>query len=94
MNTYATLQHDKHRGILDMNSDQHPECEEEDLDIKTLTDDEANELYLRIMQQCTGRKSYAKKNWSEEETQLLKWAVIKYTKERKISTFKLVIWTI
>jgi len=47
-----------------------------------MKDEEANEVFVRIMQQCVGRKSFAKKNWSDEETALLKWAVVKYTKER------------
>lgn len=50
-----------------------------------LNDDEANEIYMRVTASCAGKKTYAKKNWNEDETKLLKWAVIKYTKQRNIS---------
>ena len=50
----------------------------EDVEMDVLNDEEANEIYMKITSQCVGRKSYAKKNWSEEETKLLKWAVVKY----------------
>jgi hypothetical protein len=64
--------------------------EQEDLIEETLNDEDAGVIYSKIMQQCQGRQSYAKKNWSHEETLLLKWAVIKYTKERSIVASSLV----
>lgn len=35
---------------------------------------------MKISMQSTGKKGYAKKNWNEDETKLLKWAVLTYTK--------------
>jgi hypothetical protein len=35
---------------------------------------------MKVTSQTAGRKGYAKKNWSEDETKLLKWAVITYTR--------------
>jgi len=39
---------------------------------------------LKVSQQVQNRKGYIKKNWSEDETKLLKWAVITYTRTRNI----------
>ena len=47
-----------------------------------MNDEEANEVYMRISQLSQGRKGYMKKNWSDEETRLLKWAVLTYAKKR------------
>ena len=55
-----------------------------------ITDEEANILYTKVTALTQGRKCYSKKNWSEEETKLLKWAVNKYTQERQISFNSLV----
>jgi len=55
-----------------------------------MNDEEANEVYMKISQQTQGRKGYMKKNWSDEETRLLKWAVVTYTKKRQISSQQLV----
>lgn len=52
----------------------------EDHDIPIINDEEANEVYLKISLQTQNRKGYIKKNWAEEETKLLKWAVITYTR--------------
>ncbi len=50
-----------------------------------ISDQEANDIYLKISAQSQNRKGYIKKNWSEEETHLLKWAVLTYTKQKKIT---------
>jgi hypothetical protein len=55
-----------------------------------ITDEEANELYMRMSTQSQGRKGYVKKNWTEEETKLLKWAVITYTRQRNMTYHMLV----
>ncbi len=52
----------------------------DELDIPIITDEEANEIYLKMTLQSQNRKGYIKKNWSDEETKLLKWAVITYTR--------------
>lgn len=38
-----------------------------------------------MSQQSETRRGYIKKNWSEEETRLLKWAVVTYTRQKAIS---------
>lgn len=48
--------------------------------VQIITDEEANEIYMRMAAQSQQRKGFIKKNWAEEETKLLKWAVITYTK--------------
>ena len=50
-----------------------------------ITDEEANDIYLRMAALSQQRKGFIKKNWGEEETKLLHWAVITYTKQKKIS---------
>jgi hypothetical protein len=47
--------------------------------VETINDEEANEIYLRISALSKTRKAYIRKNWTEEESRLLKWAVHKYT---------------
>jgi hypothetical protein len=54
-------------------------------DIQVITDEEANEIYLKVSTHVQNRKGYIKKNWTEDETKLLKWAVITYTKQRNIN---------
>ena len=55
-----------------------------------ISDGEANEIYQKISSQTQTRKGYIKKNWSEEETRLLKWAVLTYTRQKSISYHSLV----
>ena len=57
--------------------------------MQVITDEEADEIYQRISSQSQSRKGYIKKNWSEEETRLLKWAVITYTKQKNITYLSL-----
>ena len=59
-------------------------------DINVISDEQANEIYLRMAVQSQARKGFIKKNWSEEETRLLKWAVITYTRQKNISYNNLV----
>lgn len=82
---YKTTQDDKLSDLINDDSN-----EQDDEIGETLNDEDAGVIYSKIMQQCQGRQSYAKKNWSHEETQLLKWAVAKYTKERSIAPSALV----
>lgn len=60
------------------------------LDIQVITDEDANEIYLKVSQHVSNRKGYIKKNWSDDETKLLKWAVITYTKQKNINYQSLV----
>jgi hypothetical protein len=55
-----------------------------------ITDEEANEIYMRISRQVAGKNAFVKKNWTEAETNLLKWAVMTYTKQRNITHTSLV----
>ncbi len=55
-----------------------------------ISDQEANEIYLRMQAQSLTRKGYIKKNWAEEETKLLKWAVQTYLKQKNINSNNLV----
>ena len=55
-----------------------------------ISDQEANEIYLRMQAQSLTRKGYIKKNWAEEETKLLKWAVSTYLKQKNINCNNLV----
>jgi hypothetical protein len=64
--------------------------DENDADLNVITDLDANEIYMRMSQQSVNRKGYFKKNWSDEETKLLKWAVFTYTRQKKISYQNLV----
>lgn len=59
-----------------------------------IDDEEANEIYQKVSLQASGKKGYAKKNWSEEETKLLKWAVVTYTKQRNIQYQSLVTFNL
>lgn len=63
---------------------------DDDIDLNVITDEEANELYMKVSMQSAGRKGYVKKNWNEEETKLLKWAVLTYTRQRSITYHALV----
>ena len=67
-----------------LDAEEHKE-EEEDIDFQIINDEEANELYMKVSTQTQGRKGYVKKNWTEDETKLLKWAVGTYTRQRNIS---------
>lgn len=58
--------------------------------VSVITDEEANEIYLRMATQSQARKGFIKKNWAEEETKLLKWAVITYTRQKNITYSSLV----
>ena len=58
--------------------------------LKTLTDEEANEIYQKVSALSQGRKGYITKNWSDDEARLLKWAVLTYTRQKGISNFNLV----
>lgn len=58
--------------------------------MRTLTDEEANEIYQKVSALSQGRKGYIKKNWSDDEARLLKWAVLTYTKQKGIANFNLV----
>lgn len=58
--------------------------------ISVIPDEEANEIYLRMAVQSQARKGFIKKNWAEEETKLLKWAVITYTRQKNITYQNLV----
>lgn len=49
-------------------------------DFQIISNNEANAIYQKVSAQSQTRKGYIKKNWSEEETRLLKWAVITYTR--------------
>lgn len=59
-------------------------------DMQTITDEEANTIYQKISGMTQSRKGYIKKNWSEDETRLLKWAVLTYTKQKSITYQNLV----
>ena len=63
---------------------------EDDTEITIISDLEADEIYQKVSSQLSNRKSYIKKNWTDEETKLLKWAVITYTIQRDISYVSLV----
>ena len=76
------------RGDEEESSEEAPLLHKADMSI--IPDDEANEIYLKISSLSQCRKSYIKKNWTEEETRLLKWAVITYTKQKSISYNSLV----
>jgi hypothetical protein len=56
-----------------------------EIDDNVIDDEEANDLYMKVSSQSQGRKGYVKKNWTDDETKLLKWAVVTYTKQRNIS---------
>lgn len=58
--------------------------------VNIIQDEEANEIYLRMAAQSQARKGFIKKNWAEEETKLLKWAVIIYTRQKNITYSNLV----
>jgi hypothetical protein len=58
--------------------------------ISVVSDEEANEIYLLMAAQASARKGFIKKNWGEDETKLLKWAVITYTKQKNMSYSNLV----
>lgn len=62
----------------------------DEIDTNVINDEEANELYMKVSTQTQGRKGYVKKNWTEDETKLLKWAVLTYTKQRNITYHLLV----
>jgi hypothetical protein len=53
--------------------------------VKVISDEEANDIFLRMAAQSQARKGFIKKNWAEEETKLLKWAVITFTRQKSIS---------
>lgn len=58
--------------------------------LDVIKDEEANEIYQRVSLQSQNKKGYIKRNWSDEETKLLKWAVITYTKQKDIMYHSLV----
>jgi len=58
--------------------------------LNIITDEEANEIYLRMAAQSSSRKCFIKKNWAEDETKLLKWAVVTYTRQKSINYNNLV----
>ena len=53
--------------------------------VKVISDEEANDIFLRMAAQSQARKGFIKKNWAEEETKLLKWAVFTFTRQKSIS---------
>lgn len=75
--------------MLNEDEDEGPNADANDLgpgtDIQVITDQEANEIYLKVSQHVANRKGYIKKNWTDDETKLLKWAVITYTRQRSIT---------
>ncbi|CDW82128.1 myb-like dna-binding domain containing protein [Stylonychia lemnae] len=76
---------ESHSQLKNLNEKDEVQTIPDDAEIITITDEEANEIYLKVCLQVQNRKGYIKKNWSDDETKLLKWAVITYTKQRNIS---------
>ena len=58
--------------------------------MNVISDEEANDIYLRMAAQSSVRKGFIKKNWAEDETRLLKWAVVTYTRQKAINYNNLV----
>jgi hypothetical protein len=59
--------------------------------LNAISDEEANDIYLRMAAQSSSSKGFIKKNWAEEETKLLRWAVVTYTRQKSINYNNLVI---
>jgi hypothetical protein len=49
-----------------------------------------NDIYLRMAAQSSSSKGFIKKNWAEDETKLLRWAVVTYTRQKSINYNNLV----
>lgn len=64
------------------------------IDIITIADEEAHATYAHLAGLQTGKKGYIKKNWSDQETKLLKWAVVRYAKEKQMNPHSLVSYHI
>ena len=58
--------------------------------LSAISDEEANDIYLRMAAQSSSSKGFIKKNWAEEETKLLRWAVVTYTRQKAINYNNLV----
>jgi hypothetical protein len=58
--------------------------------LSAISDEEANDIYLRMAAQSSSSKGFIKKNWAEEETKLLRWAVVTYTRQKSINYNNLV----
>ena len=58
--------------------------------LKIMSDLEADEVYKKMTLQSKARKGYIKKNWTKEEANLLKWAVITYSRRININYSNLV----
>jgi len=50
--------------------------------IHIISEEEANEIYMQVATQSADKKGYVKKNWTDKETRLLKWAVVTYARNR------------
>lgn len=58
--------------------------------LSAISDEEANDIYLRMAAQSSSSKGFIKKNWAEDETKLLRWAVVTYTRQKSINYNNLV----
>ena len=58
--------------------------------LSAISDEEANDIYLRMAAQSSSSKGFIKKNWAEEESKLLRWAVVTYTRQKAINYNNLV----
>ena len=54
-----------------------------------ITDELASEIFEKLTKQQGKKTYYAKKNWTEEESLLLLWAIDKYSKGKSITPQKL-----
>jgi hypothetical protein len=48
---------------------------------------QAEEIYTRLAGLCQMRKFTTKRNWNEEETKLLNWALYKYSKKKNTNPY-------
>ena len=51
---------------------------------KAISDKEADEIYQRLVISNSKRKYSTKRNWSDDETKLLNWAIQTYSLKRNI----------
>jgi hypothetical protein len=54
-----------------------------------ITDEIASEIFDKLSKQQGKKTYYAKKNWTDEESRLLIWAIDKYCKGKSITPQKL-----
>ena len=52
---------------------------------RVITDKEADEIYQRLAINNSKRKYTTKRNWNDEETKLLNWAIATYSAKRNLS---------